>query len=63
MQVNKGTEGALFAAGEQPVNRAFFVGFVVIADKFIDEVAADALEGGFAYFAIWIGTAMRYSSS
>ncbi|NJM99406.1 MAG: hypothetical protein HC800_21735 [Phormidesmis sp. RL_2_1] len=53
MEVDEGAEGwtpsrASFAAGEEPVDGAFFVGFDVVGDEFGDEVAADAVLGSFA---------------
>ena len=50
MEVDEGAEGTLFAAGEEPVDGAFFVGFDVVGDEFGEEVAADSVAGGFAGF-------------
>ena len=48
VQVDQGTKGAFLAAAEEPVNGALLIGFDVVGDELVDEVAADAIEGRLA---------------
>ena len=48
MQVDECAKGFLFATGEVPIDGAFFVGLDVVFDKFIKEVATDAIAWVFA---------------
>lgn len=45
VEVDQGLEGALFAAAEEPVDRALLVGLQVIFEKAVCEVAADGIFG------------------
>ena len=50
VQIDQGTKGPFLTAGEEPVDGALFVGADVVGDEFGDEVAANAILGGFARF-------------
>ena len=52
VQVDQALEGFLFAAGEEPVDRAVFVGLEVLLVEPAGQVAAERVLRGFALFGV-----------
>ena len=59
VQIDQGLEGALFAAAEEPVDGALFVGLQVVFEELVGDVAADGLVRSLRSF----GAQAMFSSS